>query len=211
MAHRPVVVLCQPIYGVVPALAHAKLCEFIGVNMGRGLLNGYFARVNAYIDEARNILVGRVLDETPATHLFFVDQDMILPPDCLQGLLAADADAVSAIYFDKSEKHRPVGWSCLEPAARLESFDAHARYAVAGFGMGAMLLKTAFLRRMADAYGREWFRSEREGEDRHFCRRAAEMGVPILVDGRIQCGHVADAVITAEHWRAAQQLKRESA
>ncbi len=207
MSHRPVIVLCQPIYSVVPAMAHAKLCEFIGVNMGRGLLHGYFARVNAYIDEARNILVGRVLDETPATHLFFVDQDMILPPDTLGTLLRDDLDAVSAVYFDKSERHRPVGWSCLEPPARLEEFDPEGIQAVAGFGMGAMLLRTDFLRRMAERFeDREWFRSERCGEDMHFSRRAAEMGVDIHLDGRVQCGHVADVTLTADHWRAAREL-----
>ncbi len=199
----PVVILCQPLYGVVPALSHAKLLEWMGVNMGKGLVHGYYSRINAYIDEARNILVGRVLDETPATHLFFVDQDVILPLDTLATLLADDRDAVSAVYFDKTERHRPVGWSAIDPCERLEDFDATGVVPVAGFGMGAMLLKTSLLRKMAERFGdREWFRSERGGEDLHFCRRARQMDVPILVDGRVQCGHVADEVITVNHWRA---------
>lgn len=199
------VVLCQPVYGVVPALAHARLCEWFCLNVSRGLVNGYYSRINAYIDEARNILVGRVLDETPATHLFFVDQDVILPADALAALLAADAPCVSAIYFDKSEKHLPVGWSAIDPCVRMTSFE-DGLAPVAGFGMGACLVRTELLRAMAAKYAdRLWYRSAEGGEDLHFSRRLREMGVPFLLDGRVRCGHVADEVVTADHFHAARQ------
>ncbi len=210
---RRIVIMCQPIYGVVPGLADAKQKEWMTVNMAKGLLNGYFCRVGAYIDEARNHLVARALDETPATHVFFADQDMIHPLGCLGDLLAADTEAVSGLYFDKSERHLPVGWSSIDPAtvARMESFAEDTLQPVAGFGMGAMLLKTSLLREMADKFGdREWFRSERGGEDLHFCRRAAEMGVEIFLDARVQCGHVKDEVITIDHWRAAKALREKA-
>lgn len=208
MSTRPVVVLCQPLYGIVPPLAHANLLEFQGVNMARGLLHGYRARVGAYIDDARNALVAWVLDETPATHLLFVDQDMILPTDLLAALLADDAAVVSAVYFGKDDAASLVGWSSVDPPVRLDDFDPTALRPVGGFGMGACLIRTDVLRQMVEHFGdREWFRSERSGEDLHFSRRLARMGVPFTLDGRVQCGHVGDFVVTADHWRAARERK----
>lgn len=199
------VIFCSPVYGTVPGTAHAAQMEFVTVSTARGLLQGIIFQVNAYIDVARNELISRVLDDCPqATHVFFADQDMMLPLGTIEGLLANDADVVTGTYFGKDKEATLVGWESLEPRKRLENFDPNGLTKVAGFGAGCLLIKTDLLRRMEEKYqDRWWFKCP--GEDAHFSQRLQEMNVPFYLDGRVQCGHQSEYAVTVDHWKAAKE------
>ena len=205
----PSVIAVQPLYLSIDPISHGELCIWLGQNVAQGLVHGYRYTNNNYIDFARNQLCSIVLDEYPqATHLFFIDQDMLLPMDVLRALVEDDKDFVSAVYFGKDNAATLVGFKSLETGERLDTYDNTCVQEVPGFGMGAALIKTDLLRRMAAHFGdRQWFRSEEKGEDKHFCLRLQQMGVSCYLDGRVECGHVGTKIVTRVHWEAAKRLK----
>ena len=91
-----------------------------------------FKRANhGTIDRARSELVGVFL-ESPATHLFFWDNDMTIPTAAVAALIAAALDpAVGMVAVPQRYKDRP-GFSVLDydPATQTSKF----------CGMGAMLV-----------------------------------------------------------------------
>ena len=129
-----IVVLCQPLYGPCPSRHHGRLCQWIVQNMAAGLLHWYNFFAGAYIDEAFNRLVADTLDNIPeATHVLFVEQDMILPDETLEALLSAEKDVVSATYFYHDADATLVGFSQLGPPGRwLETFVEDEVQQVAG-------------------------------------------------------------------------------
>lgn len=206
----PFIVLAMPLYGYIDAKSYRDGMMFLSHNLQRGILQGMFFRTNVYIDEAYNSLVARVLDEAPqATHIAWMEQDMTLPLDCFKQLWEDDKDVVSAVYFDAEAV--PVGWESLDPEPkRLATFDPTGLQQVAGFGTGAALVRTDLYRRMARHFGdAEWYRSTRRGQDHHFCLRCREMGVPIWLDGRVQCGHNKIDTITIRHYEEKQKRERQ--
>lgn len=74
----------------------------------------------------------RALKQANITHLFFVEDDMILPPDCLQRMLLADVDVATydypvlksgqgAVFYDPSGKVIFCGTGCM--LVKREVFD----------------------------------------------------------------------------------------
>jgi hypothetical protein len=63
---------------------------------------------SCYVDYNRNQLVSAAL-KSPATHLLFIDTDMIVPPDSLPRLINHNKDIVAATYVGRSEPHFPMG------------------------------------------------------------------------------------------------------
>lgn len=201
----PIVFFVQPIYGYIPPRADSHQKDWLGYNLARGIIHGVKCNPMCYIDRARNQLVAHLVDV--ATHLLWVDQDMMLSLNIVRRLLGADKDVVSAVYFGKDDAHLPVafddadkGTPLLEPPTDLQQ--------VGGVGMGCCLTKTSVFRRMEEHFGdRTWFKCQEgpgfSGEDLWFARRCKAMGVPIWLDGREDCVHVGDELITREHWRRA--------
>lgn len=208
---QPIVIMCQPLYGHVPLQAHGESMTFLGANIAKNCIHGYLARMRAYIDEARNALITNVLEGFPtATHIFFNDQDTVCPHETVEMLLSHDKEVVSGVYFGKDSEATLVAFGSIDPPSRLADFDPTCVQAVAGVGMGCCLIRTQFIKDMAKKYGdEEWFRSERSGEDYHFCKRAKEMGVKVWLDGRVQCMHLMDGVVTYDTWKAAR-AKRDA-
>lgn len=218
-SRKPVVILSEPLYGPIPPVAHSNHMHFLTVNLAAGFLCWYEPHLGAYVDEARNKLVRKVLDDIPsATHILFIDQDVILPEEAVECLLSNNADIVSGTYFGKDPDATLVAFESIYPGKRLMDFDPDGVIQVAGVGMGCCLITTDLLRRMQTANGNDlWFKCEQRevasgvvrtsGEDAYFCRQCQQMGVPILLDGRVLCGHVMDGVVTYEHWKNAKDRK----
>jgi len=100
-----------------------------------------------------------------ATHLFFVDADIVFPPMLLPRLLKTGLDVVSAPY-----PRRDIRWDLAFEAARAGEHPEHAAYEyvyrtlapldtasqtfeVAGVGMGATLISRRCIEEMHRAYG----------------------------------------------------------
>ncbi len=56
---------------------------------------------------SRNTVIRQALDNN-CTHVFFMDDDMVFPPDTLIKLLSHDKHIVTALYLMRAFPHRPV-------------------------------------------------------------------------------------------------------
>lgn len=169
-----------------------------------------------HVDRARNEIVDMVLHpEVPrppqyptgignrykdVSHILFVDDDMIFPPNGLMRLLSHKLPIVGGLYFARIEPHLPVVYRHVdgnqwvpvtEFCAGLQEVDA------IGFGF-CLVERTVF-----EKLPRPWFEfSDKMGEDMYFCQEAKKVGYPIILDADIKCRHMATIEIGEEHFQA---------
>lgn len=141
--------------------------------------------------------------------LFLVDSDLLLPPDTLCRLIAADKDIISNIFWTRWQPEAqplPQVWmmdeySFVQTAARnqdeaqvrkerelfLEKMRTPGIYEVGGLGACTLISRKAMeqgvrFKRLCNVSF--W------GEDRHFCIRAAALGFSMYVDTRGPAYHI---------------------
>lgn len=130
--------------------------------------------------------------EKGATHLFFVDSDMLFPPDTLKRLLAHEKDIVGADYNKRKFPLETVT-SYLPDVDKSETEPFKVNIA----GTGALLIKTnVFTDPKVD---KNWFSFGRNaegknviGEDGWFCLNARNAGYDIFVDPTLKVLHLGE-------------------
>ena len=158
-------------------------------------------------DHARNAACMKAL-EIGATHLFFLDSDVIPPPDTVLRLLAHDLPIVSGVYHRRSTPHGvPVmlkdgRWVTDAPKNSLVEVDL--------VGAGCLLIRRDVLEKLPPIdpdRGKHWFswrvdaasvlpRGEALSEDFAFNLHCKRHGFKTMVDTSIQCLHVGYAAAT---------------
>lgn len=168
----------------------------------------------APFDHARNIACERAL-EGGFEWLFFLDDDVIPPPDAFRKLASRNLPIISGIYYRRNLPIVPVmlrtnpqgmsNWVTEYPANSVMEVDL--------VGAGCLLIHNSVLRKMKSS----WFNwrsdhpelpaHERLSEDFAFCYDARKQhGYKIHVDTSVQClhcgyaraGHGTFAPLTAE-------------
>ena len=94
--------------------------------------------------ENRNYIAAQAV-KRECSHLFFVDDDMVIPPDTLDRLLAHDKDIVGGVYNTKYEIQAPVV-EYLDDERPTELFK------VGAIGTGCLLIKTEVFKKMPQNY-----------------------------------------------------------
>lgn len=127
-----------------------------------------------------------------ATHLLFVDSDMLFPTDILSRLLAHDKDIIGVEYNKRKFPLQTVSayFPDTEPS-KTEPF------IVGVAGTGVMLIKLSIF---ADPkMDKNWFSFGRNaegenvvGEDGWFCNTARAAGYDVWVDPTIKVGHLGE-------------------
>lgn len=154
-------------------------------------------------DHARNTACMRVLDGGYEWG-FFLDSDVIPPPDAILRLISHGQPIISGIYHRRSPPHgipvmmKPVGtWITNYPANTVIEVDV--------VGAGCLLIHRSVLERLPPQRdGKHWFdwrvdlrgilpQHECLSEDFTFCMHAKKSGYRILVDTGVQCLHVGHA------------------
>lgn len=169
-----------------------------------------------HVDRARNEIVETILHpEKPrppqypgglpreygeATHLLFLDDDMLFPKNGLIRLLSHDLPVVSGFYVGRNPPHLPVAYRKVDEnqwipitkfCAGLQEVDA--------LGAGFLLIKTEVFK----DWPRPWFEfSDKMGEDMYFCEEAKRRGFSIYLDFDVQCRHLASIPVGYEHFEA---------
>lgn len=206
MEHRAVI--CVPSNREVPI----EVADSLAGVYGRGLVDGTVTAKlfvgDTYLDAARNLLVTYALDlPTHPTHIFWMDDDMLVPPDAVARLLAHDLPVVGGLYHQRAAPFRPVAYR--EAGGRsVELIDLPDRpfglLEVDGMGLGCCLVRLDLYLRMVDAgYGPRWHRvDEGVGEDITFFRAVREMGVKVFLDCDLRCGHVRRETVGTVHYES---------
>ncbi|MBI4015907.1 MAG: hypothetical protein HY362_04280 [Candidatus Aenigmarchaeota archaeon] len=159
------------------------------------------------LDTARNRAVQEFLRDTKATHLFFVDSDMVLPADGLVKLLAHGKSIVSGIYFKKENPYYPV--ICREAGKGYEPVEDYTEglIEIDGCGAGCLLISReaaeTILKIVGEENGFPAFFSFAHGisEDFWFCEKAKEAGLKIFCDTTVKCGHLTENAVTERDWK----------
>lgn len=181
------------------------------------------------IDDARNMLVETFL-KSPTEWMFWMDSDMVFPPDTLVKLfkVAEDKNAkmVSGIYYQRKGLNYPVLWSrgdelesgnttgTMSPRAATNKYvgtfifphkDKQQPFKAHAAGFGCVLVH----RSVFEAMPRPWFQFIKGvcSEDFYFFINAKEMGYELWIEPTLDLGHLGDAPVVTKrdfHEKAAK-------
>lgn len=160
-------------------------------------------------DHARNVACQECLNRG-CEYLFFLDSDVVPPPDAVLRLLNHRKPIISGMYCRRSPPHAvPVMMRDHQWVTEIPNLHANENpvIEVELVGAGCMLIHRSLLQAMLKVQppqrpGKPWFdwRSDLQGvippgeamsEDFTFCKAIRErLGVPVLVDTSIRCFHV---------------------
>ncbi|WP_395753328.1 glycosyltransferase family 2 protein [Prosthecobacter sp.] len=169
---------------------------------------------DSLVSRARNSLAADFL-ASDATHLLFLDTDLIFTPEHIKRLLSHDEPIVAGLY---PKKQPELAWVCnVLPG---EAPDARGLQRVKYIGTGCLLIRRDVLERMiavhpecayvTDAgqvqrtehdlfpvgpmFDPEQNATRYHSEDWGFCRRALDLGYEIWADTRVALKHVGQCV-----------------
>ncbi|MFD0694590.1 glycosyltransferase family 2 protein [Paenibacillus sp. GCM10027628] len=161
------------------------------------------------VAEFKNAMIRHAI-ESEYDYLFLVDSDLLLHPGTIDQLIAANKDIVSEVFWTKwqlESEPQPQVWlqdeykqweqkrgeqlSEEEITYRYQQFIAQLKipgvYEVGGLGACTLISRHAMVSGVNFNPIKNlsfW------GEDRHFCVRAAAMGIPLFVDTHYPAYHI---------------------
>lgn len=170
------------------------------------------------VDQARTHLTAHALATIPdLTHILWIDDDMVFPPDALQRLLAHDKDIVGGLCHNRrAPSYQPIAARKYDPALGMPQ-DAYGfvydlprsgLVEVDATGGAFLLVRAQVFREIEQRCGpRSWWEPAGEAsEDFSFCARAKQCGYQIWIDAGLDIGHIGNVTIT----RGVAEKLRES-
>lgn len=158
-----------------------------------------FSTYRQVVHTARNSVVKSMLAKVPeATHLFFVDDDICVPPDGLLRLLSHDLPIVTGLCIQRAAPMLPTVYRCDEQGRHINiTRFCEDLQQIDACGCGCLLIRTDVLRAI-EATGEPWFDWPANGlsEDLAFCARARALGFPIALDFAVKCTHLGILEVT---------------
>lgn len=182
------------------ALLHRRFVQSLmslqypqGVDADINIVEGY------QIPFARNRIVQHAL-ELDADYVFFIDADMIFPPDTLKRLLNHNVDIVNALAFRRTSPHYPCIFSWDEENECYITADYSSSKTslmkVDACGMPCILIKTEVFKKMKQPW--YYYRDNLFSSDLTFCWEASKLGYDINIDTFLKIGHIGEEVIIDE-------------
>lgn len=153
-----------------------------------------------------------------ADYVFWLDSDMIFPPNVLNRLLEQidnpDIDIISGLYFRRVEPYTPTIFDHLEVEDGTVKWNEFTHipatpFEVGGCGFGCVLMPTDIFMAVQAEYKAMFTPINGVGEDLAFCWRARQLGYRIWCDPRIPLGHVGYTVVTKDFFLAYQAQKEK--
>lgn len=175
-------------------------------------------------DMARNKLVEEAT-RAKASHIFFLDSDMIVPADTLTKLLSRRLPVVAGNYtygsftygsfsagvVSVARNKRPDGRLDFIPLSDLTA----GLYSRPGMvvGTGCMLIEMSVFSKLEKPYFKVTADENGEmiePEDYYFCKKLDEAGIPVALDCDIKCYHIKEGIFTTSgEFGAASYAKQE--
>jgi hypothetical protein len=166
---------------------------------------GTTIKSGAPFDTARNMACEDVLQHN-FTWLFFLDDDVVTPPDAYHRLAAHGKDIISGLYYRRAEPIVPVMMKNNDKGQAVwitQWSPPRSLIEVDLVGAGCLLIHRRVLERMKPPWfewqiGREDPKADptkppqnRLSEDFAFCQKAKrEYGFSVFVDTSIECEHI---------------------
>jgi len=183
----------------------------IGIPAGSGLVDYRFASSIAalktpnntriiwvprvMIDSARNIIVEKTLEEPDYTHLLFIDDDMIFPPETLDNLLAHNKEIVGVQAFKRREMYEPCVYA--KRGDKYYPVLVNRFTEVDAIGTGILLIKTEVFKKVKYPFFETLYDKNKThwSVDFMFCKKAKKAGFKIYCEPNINIGHIGDAPV----------------
>lgn len=168
------------------------------INMAqRDLAPNLLFQVGGYVDVNRNKIVEEAL-KSKATHLMFIDSDMIFPEDGIFRLLEQNKDIIGANYNVRLDPTSAVlsgpttkmlvGGIPMSMISKDFPTELFKCYAVA---TGFMMIKMSVFKKLKEPYFEAYQKDgKHHTEDVDFCRKANEAGFEVYCDPTIKMGHI---------------------
>lgn len=147
----------------------------------------------------RNKIIEAALSQN-ATHILFLDDDVVPPYDTVNRLLLHDKDIVGGLYLMRQYPHFPLMFDMKMPDGRCRhkflTPDTHGLVEVVNTGFGCVLIKTDVFRKME----KPWVtlgetQKDHWGDDISFFNRATAAGFKIYIDCEVQVGHIGEVIL----------------
>jgi teichuronic acid biosynthesis glycosyltransferase TuaG len=148
------------------------------------------------VTDARNMIADQVLAIPEVTHLMWIDDDMRFAPKDVRRLLDLDLPIVGGLCHGRRHPYPPILLYKSPHGVSYRYEYPKDLVEVDATGFAFILVKREVLEAVRAKFPDEGpFAQRGFGEDVSFCDRARECGYKIMVDTRIEIGHIAEVVI----------------
>jgi hypothetical protein len=202
--------ICLPIASVVDARFMQNFLQLFADAIDSYILRVNFSRITP-LDAARNYLFQSAVTDD-SNYTLWIDSDILPPQGCVDRLVRAIDEGhpvVSGLYFSKGDKHEPVVRQYRESAGSfyqwplITKFDGLVK--VDGVGFGLVMMDRNTMRAVNEYTKGTPFdftpvtnkldgTSHTVSEDLTFCLKLRDLGIPIVLDTSMICGHVGGIV-----------------
>jgi hypothetical protein len=128
-----------------------------------------------------------------ATHILFLDTDMIFPHDTLARLLARDKDIIGGLYTQRAAPFHPLGVTFEGEHIPVTKSLRRMRI----MPTGCLMIRMNVFDKLTKPYFNTRVEGEKLlGEDYAFCENATKAGFEIWCDGdlSVEMGHIGQAI-----------------
>ncbi len=168
---------------MVSDTAHAIACDV----MGTPEVIDFLMRKSASLTASRTWLVKRAI-ELGATHLYFVDSDVVPPIGTIKRLLSHKKAIVAGVYNKRKFPIEPT-YAPLEEGGESETELYKAKHV----GTGCMMIDLSIFKEIKDKWFNFGVNAEDDiviGEDAWFCYVARDAGFDTWIDPIIKVRHM---------------------
>jgi len=152
--------------------------------------------IGGYPQISRNMIIQKAISEG-ATHVLFIDNDMIFPPDGLTKFISLDKPVIGANY---NERRMPLRSTIklADQDGNLISKSAedmpNEPFKVHTVGCGFCLIKTEVFGKIDPPYMGVFMDGGDVTEDYYMCQKFWKAGVEVWCDPNLKAGHIGDYI-----------------
>lgn len=187
MGIKPKILIGMPTPGMLESETNDSI-DLIKMDLQAKGIDAFSMKTEGvYVFKQRNIIAKRAI-ELGCSHIFFCDNDMVLPTNIISRFLAFDKDIISTNYVIKAKRGK-CSFSCTDENFKTIQLneDSVGLQKVYIAPTGSMLIKTSVFEKLQYPW---FFHSVVEkngikdefGEDSHFCDIANKAGFEVWID-----------------------------